>query len=263
MAKRRLISAQLTSDEEFNSLSLEAQNLFVRMLAVADDCGVVPADTYPLTVMTNPPASYRSEIGQTIREVVEKRLGTLIDHEGKKYFVFKRHAFDTHQSFILNKRTRSEYLRMDVEEFTSRFFPDILGSSCPAKVESKKQKGGGVGAVARSASSDIAANIYDYYALKVRPGARADAIRSISKLLREYSPEFLTACIDRYISDGLSSESKYRFQANNFFGRAERYKAFLPVAHGATGKEERLHSERDGPTSAELYYGGEQDEQKS
>jgi hypothetical protein len=38
MARRRVISAELLVDPEYNSLSLEAQLLFLRMLCISDDC---------------------------------------------------------------------------------------------------------------------------------------------------------------------------------------------------------------------------------
>lgn len=43
MARRRVISAELLVDEEFNSLSMEVQLLFLRILCVTDDYGIVAA----------------------------------------------------------------------------------------------------------------------------------------------------------------------------------------------------------------------------
>ena len=61
----------------------------------------------------------------------------------------------------------------------------------------------------------------------VRAGARTDAIRSIAKLLKTYQPELLLGCIDRYAGNGMNRDPTYRFQANNFFGRAEHFKDYL------------------------------------
>jgi hypothetical protein len=83
----------------------------------------------------------------------------------------------------------------------------------------------------------IAEHIYDLYSQKVRAGARNDAIRNIKKCLRTYSQEILATCIDRYISDpSTSNETKYRIQANNFFGQKARFLEFLDSPN-AGGKE--------------------------
>jgi phage replication O-like protein O len=74
---------------------------------------------------------------------------------------------------------------------------------------------------------ECAARIYEHYAIHVRAGARADALRSIAKLLKVYSEDVLIGCIDKYRGNGLSEEKQYRIQSNNFFGRAERFKEYL------------------------------------
>jgi len=70
--------------------------------------------------------------------------------------------------------------------------------------------------------------IYESYATQVRPGARADAIRNITKRLREgIDAATLKASIDHYVARGLAEDVQFRIQCNNFFGRAERFKEFL------------------------------------
>ncbi len=76
-------------------------------------------------------------------------------------------------------------------------------------------------------SSPSAEKIYSYYADKVRSGAKSDAFKNISKLLKEYSEGELLSCIDRYSTNGMPKEAKYRIQANNFFGEKERFKEHL------------------------------------
>lgn len=72
-----------------------------------------------------------------------------------------------------------------------------------------------------------AENIYDLYAAKVRSGARADAIRNIEKLLASgISGSELRASIDVYATHEMPADFKYRIQANNFFGTAERWKEY-------------------------------------
>lgn len=117
MAKRRMISQELIYDESFNSLSIEAQLFFLRMLAVSDDCGVVPASEYTLLALTNPPEKIRKGLAGYIKEIVDNELGTIASYQGRKYFLFKRDSFDRYQSYIINKRVNSEYLKMTSNEF--------------------------------------------------------------------------------------------------------------------------------------------------
>jgi hypothetical protein len=143
MARRRMISEELIYDEEFNRLSLEAQCLFIRMLAKADDCGVIPANEYSLVTLTNPPARVRKNLPAYLEEMATDGLGVLFEYEGKRFFAFKRDSFDRIQSYILNKRSRSEYLNLEAETaitLISNKFLEILGKSTPDLVESRKQK---------------------------------------------------------------------------------------------------------------------------
>jgi hypothetical protein len=258
MAKRRLISAQLICDEEFNSLSLEAQNLFIRMLAVADDCGVIPSSTYTLGVLINPPGAYRAALHERVEEIVGKGLGTFIEHQGKEYFVFKRRSFDAHQSFILNKRTKSEYLGLSFADFSSTFFREVQGKSPPAKVESRKKRVARRENPVRSSDTPSAEGVYDRYAGKVRAGARAGAIRSIRKLLPVYPANILMTCVDRYAASGLSPDVKFRVQANNFFGRDERFKEFLPDRAHEGHAPGIGNTDGDGPTQAQIHFAEEE-----
>ena len=78
-----------------------------------------------------------------------------------------------------------------------------------------------------------AAKIYEHYAAKARSGARADAIRNIKRLLvGGVSPDVLRTSIDAYASNGMPSETQYRIQANNFFGKAERWKEYEAKSRG-------------------------------
>lgn len=146
MARRRIISEAMISDEDFNGLSLEAQNLFLRMLAIADDCGVVPGVEYTLLALTNPPPQVRKKIGVVLHEIIAAGLGRMIEHEGKPWFAFKGNSFLSHQGHILNHRKRSEYLKISANEYDSSTFPDFPGFSCPnvkissSVVESRKQR---------------------------------------------------------------------------------------------------------------------------
>lgn len=72
-----------------------------------------------------------------------------------------------------------------------------------------------------------AAEVYDHYVRKVRAGARADALRSIEKLLKDHPAEALMGAIDRYAGNGMPKDAQFRIQANNFFGRAARFEDYM------------------------------------
>lgn len=112
-----MISQNLISDEQFNALSMESQNLFIRMLVVSDDCGVVPASEYTLNALVNPPKKVKRSIRKYLDEIVSQGLGRIIEHGSKQYFFFKAESFKRFQSYIINKRQKSEYLKMSAEEF--------------------------------------------------------------------------------------------------------------------------------------------------
>jgi len=83
-----------------------------------------------------------------------------------------------------------------------------------------------------SASCEPAAlRIYETYKKLVRTGARADALKSIRRLLEfsGRSEDELLACIQNYVkTPRFPAEDRYRIQANNFFGKDSRYEEFLP-----------------------------------
>lgn len=146
MARRRMLSEEILTDEKFNGLSLESQNLFLRMLALADDCGVVPASEYTLAALTNPPPKVRRNLLGYVNEIVDAGLGRLIVYQNKAFFTFKPESFLAHQGHILNKRTRSEYLRISAIDYDSGNFQELRGKSfskdenASSIAESSKQK---------------------------------------------------------------------------------------------------------------------------
>ncbi|OGU84382.1 MAG: hypothetical protein A2W11_03750 [Ignavibacteria bacterium RBG_16_35_7] len=148
MARRRMISQELISDEHFNSISIEAQNIFVRMLSVSDDCGVVPANIYKLNVLINTPKKILGKIEETLAELVKSGLGYLFFFREERFFTFKPSSFEDYQSYILKKATKSEYLRIPKEEFLeiSKNFQELprnsihIPKSAVSTVESRKQR---------------------------------------------------------------------------------------------------------------------------
>jgi hypothetical protein len=146
MARRRAISEELIFDKELNSLSVMAENLFYRMLSIADDCGVVPATPYTMAKMLNLRPAMVKKLDALLHEIVDTGLGRVIEYNGKPFFAFKLDSFLRHQGHILNKRTRSEYLKIEASEYDSQKFPDFpsySSSQSPTPtsgVESRKKK---------------------------------------------------------------------------------------------------------------------------
>ena len=143
-----MISQDMISDEAFNCVSLEAQNIFIRMLAVSDDCGVVPANSYKLNVLINTPPKLSKKIQELLDELIDAGLGYRFTYNGENFFAFKPKSFEDYQSYILKKATKSEYLRIpkkDFEELSKNFPETPRVSSQPnesalSTVESRKQK---------------------------------------------------------------------------------------------------------------------------
>jgi hypothetical protein len=158
MARRRMISQEIISDEEFNSLSVEAQLLFIRMLAVSDDCGVVPASEYTLACLVNPPVAIKTNLKMFLGEIVDTNLGSIVSFNDKLFFIFKQDSFNRFQSYIFNKRFRSEYLKISAKEFDAINWTEnkgqkpyevhmvtncdhmVVNGSRKQQVESRKQK---------------------------------------------------------------------------------------------------------------------------
>ncbi len=150
MARRRMISQELIYDENFNSISIKAQNIFVRMLVVSDDFGVVPANDYTLRAILNPPEKLSKKLQEILKEIVVAKLGITFNYADKFWFMFKPQSFETINSYVLNKRTKSEYLKLDKDEILSEKFQEILRNSTvfssehiesiKIKAESRKNK---------------------------------------------------------------------------------------------------------------------------
>lgn len=75
---------------------------------------------------------------------------------------------------------------------------------------------------------DEAQTVYDYYKEHVKAGKMSDAMKSIKKLFKAgLSRDKLIDCIRHYTrSTAFSPETRFRIQANNFFGMDERWKEF-------------------------------------
>jgi hypothetical protein len=125
-----MISEKFNYDEEINSLSIESQLIFVKMLAAADDYGVLPANLYTLDKIINTPEKLKKKLEDYLKEILDKKLGYLFDYENKKYFMFKENSFDEIQSYLIKNRTKSEFLglKRDIMEDYGKL-REITGNS--------------------------------------------------------------------------------------------------------------------------------------
>lgn len=126
MAKRRMITQDINIDETLNNISVESQLLFIKILSVSDDCGVVPANDFTLKSLTNPPEKLRENFTDYISEIIKAGLMFRFEYNSKPYLCFKRESFERQQAYIIKNRTKSEYLKVTVEAFIS-IYEQILG----------------------------------------------------------------------------------------------------------------------------------------
>jgi len=117
MAKRRMLAQDIIFDEDFNSLSIESQNLFLRLLTITDDCGIVPGNEYQLKTMLNLHSKIYSNLQKFLKELVISKLLISFTHNEKPFFAFKQEPFENYQAFIIKNRTRSEYLKLKLSDF--------------------------------------------------------------------------------------------------------------------------------------------------
>lgn len=132
-----MISADLIYDKLYNSLPVAERELFIRMLVVSDDCGVVPADIDELSLLVAIP---KTNLQKMIDSIVSIGLMVSSQYRTKKFLCFKPESFDRYQHWFIHKRTRSEYLHISFQEFTdlSRNFPEFPGiSGLRARVKDK------------------------------------------------------------------------------------------------------------------------------
>jgi len=130
------------------------------------------------------------------------------------------------------RETKHHYTFMNFEELHNRIDDNKIGSSevspkdTPRSIPKEKEKEN------KKEKGNTAVSIYDYYKNKIRPGAKADALRNIKRLLKEgRTKEDLIKRIDAYKQHLIKSnktDPTFYIQANNFFGRAARYEEFEP-----------------------------------
>jgi hypothetical protein len=130
VARRRYLYADAVNDQHVNELSRDARDIWWRLVAVSDDCGVTPAEPGELQSLINCPMDLRQKLPQLLEEIAE-HLGFLFDFRGKRWFCFKPETFEYYQSHLLSRRTKSEYLKIRIKEFhgISQKFTEFPGNS--------------------------------------------------------------------------------------------------------------------------------------
>lgn len=142
MPRQRKISQEIVHDEHFNSMSIGAQLVFIHLIAVSDDCGVVPIGEHSFVPIVAPPKGVDGRA--CLDEIVKMGLGYRIEYKNQPYFLFKQESFLRHQSYIVNKRIESQYLHISSVEFDKIQWVSIddqLPINCRAMVGKGKGKG--------------------------------------------------------------------------------------------------------------------------
>jgi len=121
MAKKRMVTQDINFDEDFNSVSLEAQLLFLRCLTIADDCGVFPANDFTLQGLINCPDKLKKVFDKCFAELVNIKLLLKFTHLGKQFYCFKKESWEENQKYLIKNRTRSEYLKIELQQFLSLY----------------------------------------------------------------------------------------------------------------------------------------------
>lgn len=103
-------------DPNIRDLSPEAFMLFFRMIMIADDFGIVPADAELLRKLTWWPDRLLRKFSGISQELPEKNFLGLLYHNGNRYYVIKPESWDRTQAYNIRKRTQSKYLKLKAEE---------------------------------------------------------------------------------------------------------------------------------------------------
>lgn len=98
-------------DDDINSLSDFEERVFVRLLVIADDYGIIPGKISELCKRTGIDRSRIEEFSGAVRKLLEISILQKLTFGGEPFFSFKPHTFDEIQTEV-RKRTRSEYLKV-------------------------------------------------------------------------------------------------------------------------------------------------------
>lgn len=117
MAKKRYITQDMNFDEQFNKLPIGSQILFYRFISIADDCGVIPANEYTLHSMINTPPEIKRNYSKLLQNILDLKLMYKFTYSNKEFLCFKRSSFEELQKFVIKNRTRSEYTKLQLDDY--------------------------------------------------------------------------------------------------------------------------------------------------
>jgi len=107
MARKRMIDPTIWADEDFGTLTPEAQIMFIGMFSNADDEGRLPGNALFLASTIMPYKGLTKDQATALRDEVLQQMQSIIlyEVEGKEYLQFKK--WSSYQS--INKPTGSKY----------------------------------------------------------------------------------------------------------------------------------------------------------
>lgn len=117
MAKKRMITQTINIDEDFNSLSDQAQLLFLKFISITDDCGVIPGNPFTLKSLISLSPKMNEKFSGYLQEITVNKLLFPIIHNDKYFFCFKKESFEENQKYLIKNRTKSEYMKISIEQF--------------------------------------------------------------------------------------------------------------------------------------------------
>jgi len=218
MAQGRMLRRETCESNSFAALDdTRAQLLCCLLTPWWDDHGKMIGD----------PQWIKGNIVRKLKQYTEKEISRCLqlindtldvqwwtDDQDDKWLYWSK--FDKYQTIAKEKKTKDNLPSPKIPKN-----PQKTSSTREEKLREVNIREGKVTATA----------IYSYYSKTIKPGAEEDAIKNIAKLLKTgFSKEDLVGRIDAYkaklVKDG--TEERFFIQANNFFGKAARYKDFAP-----------------------------------
>lgn len=210
MARKRIIDPEFWSDEEIGKWSYAARLFYIGLWNFADDAGRFKAHNDLL----------KAQIFPYEKKIDIDKLKKELNHKIQWYEV-ENLQYGFIRNFLKHQRIdRPTDSKLPVpppfDDSSLKPRGDVLPNI--SKVNISKEK---------SAPQEI----YEYYSKTIKPGAKEDAIRNITKLLKTLTKEDLIGRIDAYKQDlrNKNTQEQYYIQANNFFGQKARYKDFEPI----------------------------------
>jgi len=218
MPKGRMINKRISKDLELAKLSLPTALLYTWCIPFLDVEGRLEADSVILKGLVVP---YRKDFTLKVIEKCLQELAKtpLITYYGNnhKYMEFK--GFSKNQTIHKDREAPSEIPP-----------PELMSKSCegPAKDNISKDN-----ISIRQVANATPTEIYDHYAKTIKAGAKEDAIKNITKLLKTgFTKADLVGRIDAYakqLRETGKQDKQYYIQANNFFGEKARFKDYEPI----------------------------------